>query len=158
MRFVGLDLDSFAYHVLLDALVEKIYLNAFDIIVRQIRSRGYENHMTNVIVVKHLCKERRLEEAEGFLNGLMCRGEELKGPEVSFLVGALCESYRFERAFELVKQFGSSGLVPLDHAYGVWIKGLVRGGRVDEALEFFSQKKDSEGYFPATVRYILFLF
>ncbi|KAG5053229.1 Pentatricopeptide repeat-containing protein, mitochondrial [Glycine soja] len=153
MRFVGLDLDSFAYHVLLDALVEKNYLNAFDIIVRQIRSRGYENHMTNVIVVKHLCKERRLEEAEGFLNGLMCRGEELKGPEVSFLVGALCESYRFERAFELVKQFGSSGLVPLDHAYGVWIKGLVRGGRVDEALEFFSQKKDSEGYFPATVRY-----
>ncbi|KAG4962064.1 hypothetical protein AAZX31_14G038100 [Glycine max] len=153
MRFHGLDLDSFAYHVLLEALVEKNYLNAFDIIMRQIRARGYENHMTNVIVVKHLCKERRLEEAEDFLNGLMCRGEELKGPEVSFLIDALCESYRFERAVELVKQFGSSGLVPLDHAYGVWIKGLVRGGRVDEALEFFSQKKDSEGYFPATVRY-----
>lgn len=133
--------------------MEKNYLNAFDIIVREIRKRGFENHVTNVIVVKHLCKERRLEEAEEFLQGLVCRGEELQGPEVSFIVGALCESFRFERAVELVRQFGSSGLVPLDHAYGVWIKGLVQVGKVDEALEFFAQKKDSEGYLPATGRF-----
>ncbi|CAJ1971204.1 unnamed protein product [Sphenostylis stenocarpa] len=158
MRFIGLDLDSFAYHVLLDSLVEKNYLNAFDIVVRQIRARGFENHLTNIIVIKHLCKERRLEEAEDFLNDLKCRGEELKGPEVSFLVGALCESSRFERAVELVKQFGSSGLVPLDHAYGVWVRSLVQGGRVDEALEFFSQKKDFEGYCPTTIRYNVLLY
>ncbi|KAK7372694.1 hypothetical protein VNO80_06081 [Phaseolus coccineus] len=158
MRFLGLDLDSCAYHVLLNSLVEKNYLNAFDIILRQIRARGFESHTTNIIVVKHFCKERRLEEAEGFLNGLMCRGKGLKGPEVSFLVGALCESFRFERAVELVKQFGSSGLVPLDHAYGAWVKGLVKGGRVDEALEFFSQKKDSEGYSPSTARYNILIY
>ncbi|TKY57095.1 Pentatricopeptide repeat-containing protein [Spatholobus suberectus] len=158
MRFVGLDLDSFAYHVLLDSLVEKNYLNAFDFVAGQIRRRGFENHVTNVIVVKHLCKERRLEEAEEYLNGLVCRGEELKGPEVGFLVGALCESFRFERAVDLVRQFGGSGLVPLDHAYGVWIKGLVQGGKVDEALEFFTQKKDSEGYSPATVGYNVLIY
>ena len=158
MRFIGLDLDSFAYHVLLGSLVEKNYLNAFDIILRQIRARGFENHATNIVVLKHLCKQRRLEEAEGFLNDLMCRGEGLKGPEVSFLVGALCESFRFERAVELVKQFGSSGLVPLDHAYGAWVKGLVQGGRVDEALEFFSQKKDSEGYCMSTFRYNILIY
>jgi len=158
MRFIGLDLDSFGYHVLLDSLVKKNYLNAFDIILSQIRARGFENHTTNIIVVKYLCKERRLEEAEGFLNGLMFRGEGLKGPEVSFLVGALCERFRFERAVELVKQFGSSGLVPLDHAYGAWVKGLVKGGRVDEALEFFSQKKDSDGYSPSTVGYNILIY
>ncbi|XP_052736426.1 pentatricopeptide repeat-containing protein At1g71210, mitochondrial isoform X2 [Vigna angularis] len=158
MRFIGLDLDSFSYHVLLDSLVEKNYLNAFDIILRQIRARGFENHATNIIVVKHLCKERRLEETEGFLNDLVRRGEGLKGPEVSFLVGALCECFRFERAVELVKRFGSSGLVPLDHAYGAWVKGLVRGGRVNEALEFFSQKKDSEGYCMSSSRYNVLIY
>jgi len=158
MRFIGLDLDSFAYHVLLDSLVEQNYLNAFDIIVRQIRARVFENHTTNIIVVKHLCKEGKLEEAEGFLNRLMGRGEGLKGPEVDFLVGALCESFRFKRAVELVKQFGSSGLVPLDHAYGAWVKGLVKGGRLDEALEFFSQKKDSEGYCPSTLSYNILIY
>ncbi|KAL2326312.1 hypothetical protein Fmac_025370 [Flemingia macrophylla] len=44
-------------------------------------------------------------------------------------------SFRFDRALELVRQFGNSGLVLLDNAYG--------------ALEFFTQKKHSEGYFPA---------
>lgn len=94
-----------------------------------------------------------MEEAEEYLNSIVCRGDELQGPEVSFIIGALCESFRFDRAVELVRQFGSCGLVPLDHAYGTWIKGLVQSGRVDEALEFFKQKKDSEGYIPATVRY-----
>ncbi|KAL2326313.1 hypothetical protein Fmac_025371 [Flemingia macrophylla] len=41
----------------------------------------------------------------------------------------------FDRALELVRQFGNSGLVLLDNAYG--------------ALEFFTRKKHSEGYFPA---------
>ncbi|KAL2316918.1 hypothetical protein Fmac_030794 [Flemingia macrophylla] len=158
MRFGGLDLDSFAYHVLLDSLVDQNYLNAFDVIVRQIRRRGFETHFTNVIVVKHLCKERRLEEAEEYLRNIVCRGDQLQGPEVSFTVAALCESFRFDRALELVRQFGSSGLVPLDNAYGAWIKGLVQGGRVDEALEFFTQKKHSEGYFPATVRYNVLIY
>ncbi|KAL2327840.1 hypothetical protein Fmac_021267 [Flemingia macrophylla] len=44
----------------------------------------------------------------------------------------------FDCALELVRQFGSSGLVLLDNAYG--------------ALEFFTQKKHFEGYFPAIVR------
>ncbi|XP_027330987.1 pentatricopeptide repeat-containing protein At1g71210, mitochondrial [Abrus precatorius] len=153
MRFHGLDLDCFAYHVLLNALVEKNYCNAFDSIVKQIRMKGYENHATNVIVVKCLCRQGRLEEAEAFLNELMCRGVELQGLEVSYLVGSLCESNRFERAIELVRQFGMSGLVPLEHVYGMWIKGLVKGGRVDEALEFFMKKKGSEGYILGTIRY-----
>ncbi|KAK7320485.1 hypothetical protein VNO77_29996 [Canavalia gladiata] len=153
MRFHGLDLDCVGYHVLLSALVEHNYFNAFDVIVRHIRGRGYESHVTNVIIIKCLCRQGRLDEAEGFLNGLVCRGTELQGPEVSFLVTTLCESNRFERAVELVRQFGNSGLVPLEHAYGMWIRGLVQVGRVDEALEFFMQKKGSEGYFPATVRY-----
>ncbi|KAK7300294.1 hypothetical protein RJT34_11136 [Clitoria ternatea] len=153
MRFQGLDLDSFGYHVLLNSLAEKSYFNAFDVIVRQIRMRGYEDHVTHVIVVKGLCRQGRLEEAEVFLNGLVLSGTELQGPEVNFLVGALCESNRFERAVELVSQFGGSGLIPLEHAYGMWIKSLVQSGRLDEALEFFMQKRNSEGYFPGNVTY-----
>lgn len=104
--------------------------------------------------MKCLCRQGRLEEAEAYLNNLVGSGKELHGSEVSFLVRALCESNMFDRAFELVREFGSSGLVPLDNAYGVWIKGLVQHGKLDEALEFFRQKRDSEGYVPSgPVRY-----
>ncbi|MED6114911.1 hypothetical protein PIB30_085138 [Stylosanthes scabra] len=153
MRFHGLDLDSFGYHVLLNALVEERYFNAFDVIVRQIRMRGFQDRFTNALVMKSLCKQGRLDEAEGFLLGLVDGGKELHGSEVSVLVNALCGSNRFDHAVRLVREFGNSGLVPLDNAYGVWIRGLVQGGRLDEALEFFRQKKEDEGYIPGLARY-----
>ncbi|XP_057421647.1 pentatricopeptide repeat-containing protein At1g71210, mitochondrial-like [Lotus japonicus] len=151
MRFQGLDLDGFGYHILLNSLAENNCYNAFDVIANQICMRGYESHMTNVIVIKHLCKQGRLEEAEAHLNGLVGSGKELHRSELSFLIGVLCESNRFERAVELVSEFGTS--LPLENAYGVWIRGLVQGGRLDEALEFFRQKRDSEGFVPCKVRY-----
>ncbi|KAK7276618.1 hypothetical protein RIF29_17761 [Crotalaria pallida] len=153
MRFQGLDLDTYGYHVLLNALAEGNYFNAFEVIAKQIRTRGYENHVTVAIVIKSLCKQGRLEEAEGYFDELMSSGKELDGSEVSLLVGAFCQGNRFDKAIRLVREFGEKGLVPLDKAYGVWIKGLVRGGRLNEALRFFWQKKDEEGYVPGSVRY-----
>ncbi|KAL1307716.1 hypothetical protein HN51_049616 [Arachis hypogaea] len=158
MRFHGLDLDSFGYHVLLNALVEKDYFDAFNVIIRQIRMRGFENRYTNVLVMKRLCNQGRLDEAEGFLFGLVDGGKELHGSEVSVLVSALCGSNRFDHAFRLVRKFGDSGLVQLDHAYGVWIRGLVQGGRLDEALEFFRQKKKDEGYIPGLAMFNVLIY
>jgi pentatricopeptide repeat protein len=153
MRFQGLDLDGFGYHILLNALAEENYFNAFNSILNQIRIRGYATSVTDSIVVKCMCKQGRLDEAEDYLNGLLGSGKELHGSEVSLLVGSLCERNRFEHAVEVVKEFGNSGLVPLEHAYGACVKGLVKGGRLDEALEFFRQKRDSGGYVPGLFRY-----
>ncbi|KAL2327911.1 hypothetical protein Fmac_021338 [Flemingia macrophylla] len=106
---LSFDLDTFTYHVLLDSFVDQNYLNSFDVIVRQIYRRGFQTHFTNVvIIIKHLCKERRLEEAEEYLCNRVCRGDKLQGPEVSLIVAALCESFRFDCDLELVRQFGSS--------------------------------------------------
>ncbi|KAL2340999.1 LOW QUALITY PROTEIN: hypothetical protein Fmac_008939 [Flemingia macrophylla] len=64
---------------------------------------------------------------------MVCRGDQLQGPEVkSFIIAALCESFRFDCDLEL---FGSSGLVPLDNACEAWIKDLVQGSKVDETLD-----------------------
>ncbi|KAE9614890.1 putative pentatricopeptide [Lupinus albus] len=153
MRFQGLDLDTFGYHVLLNALVEQNYFNAFEVIAKQIRLRGYENHVTDAIVIKSLCKQGRLDDAEAYFNGLVSSEKELDGSEVSVLVSAFCQNNRFDKAIRFVREFGEMGLVPLDNAYGVWIRGLVCGGRLDEALQFFWQKKDEEGYVPGSVRY-----
>ncbi|XP_061375015.1 pentatricopeptide repeat-containing protein At1g71210, mitochondrial [Gastrolobium bilobum] len=153
MRFKGLDLDSYSYHILLNALVEEKCFDAFDAILKQIRLRGYENRFTYVIVVKCLCRRGRLKQAEAYLKGLLGGGKELNGSEVGFLVGALCQSNRFDRAVKLVVELGNSAFVPLENAYGVWIRSLVRRGMLDEALEFYRQKKDSEGYVPDLARY-----
>ncbi|CAJ2634337.1 unnamed protein product [Trifolium pratense] len=153
MRFQGLDLDGFGYHILLNALAEDNYFNAFNTILNQIRIRGYATSVTDSIVVKCMCKQGRLDEAEDYLNGLLGSGKELHGSEVSLLVSSLCDRNRFDHAVEVVKEFGKSGLVPMEHAYGACVKGLVKGGRLDEALEFFRQKRDSGGYVPGLLRY-----
>ncbi|KAL2326314.1 hypothetical protein Fmac_025372 [Flemingia macrophylla] len=49
----------------------------------------------------------------------------------------------FDCTLELVRQFRSYGLVLLDKAY--------------RALEFFTQKKHSKGYFPATISFVLYI-
>lgn len=115
--------------------------------------RGFQNHVTHSIVIKSLCKQGRFDEAEGYLNALVASGNELDASEVSFLVGALCQGNRFHKAFRMIRQFGETGLLPLENAYGVWLKGLVRGGKLDEALKFFWRKKDEEGYVPGLVWY-----
>jgi len=153
MRFQGLDLDIVGYHILLGALAKDNYFNSFDVILNQIQSKGYATRVTHTIVVKFLCNQDRLDEAENYVIGLLDSGKKLHGSEVGFLVGSLCERKKFGHAFELVKKFGNPGLNLLERAYGVCIKGLVKGGRLDEALEFFRQKRDSEGYVPRWYMY-----
>ncbi|KAJ7960461.1 Pentatricopeptide repeat-containing protein [Quillaja saponaria] len=153
MRFKGLDLDSFAYHVLLNALVEENCFDVVEVIVKQIQIRNYENDITRAIMIKSLCKQKRLDEAESFLNGLLSSGKVLNGHEVSVLVDALCKNEKFERAGKLVGELQDKGLVPMERAYGLWIKHLIRAGGLDRALEFLQDKKTLEGYVPDVFRY-----
>ncbi|KAJ7964914.1 Pentatricopeptide repeat-containing protein [Quillaja saponaria] len=153
MRFQGLDLDSFAYHVLLNALVEGNCFDVVDAIVKQIQVRGCENDITHAIMVKSFCKQKRFDVAESFLNGLVSSGKLLNGHAVSILVDALCKNKNFERAGKLIEELQATGLVPMEHAYGVWIKDLVQAGGLDRALEFLQDKKSLEGYVPDVFRY-----
>ncbi|KAL6966644.1 hypothetical protein U1Q18_032424 [Sarracenia purpurea var. burkii] len=153
MRFQGIDLDGFSYHVLLNALVEENYFDAVDVIAKQIGNRGFESELTHSVLIKNLCKQNQLDKAELFLRGLVSAGWTLSGYCVSVLVDALCKGNQFERAGILLEEFRQLGMVPVDHAYGVWIRDLVQVGKIDGALEFFHRKKSLEGYVPDLFRY-----
>ncbi|KAF7815541.1 pentatricopeptide repeat-containing protein [Senna tora] len=154
MRFQGLDLDSFGYHILLNSLVEKNCFDAFQMILEQIQLRGHDNRITHSLIMKNLCKQRRFDEAEEYLNGMVSNGEVLHGAEVNVLVNALCENKMFERARKLVAEFSNLGLVNVN---GMWVRDLVRAGRLDEALEFLQQKIYFEGYIPSPFPYNLLI-
>ncbi|PSR86730.1 Pentatricopeptide repeat-containing protein [Actinidia chinensis var. chinensis] len=154
MRFQGVDLDGFAYHVLLNALVEENYFDAVDVVAKQILIRGFESQVTHSILVKNFCKQSQLDKAESALWELVSAGGwGLSGHGVSTLVDALCKRNQFEKAGELLEEFRQLGIVPLDRAYGVWIRDLVQAGKLDGALEFFQRKKSLEGYVPDLFRY-----
>lgn len=153
MRFQGIDLDGFAYHVLLNALVEESYFDAVDMVAKQISLRGFESEVTYSIVVKNLCKQNQLDKAESFIRGLVSDGGVLNGRCVSTLVDALCNRNMFEKAGELLDEFHALGMECVDHAYGVWIRDLVQAGKIDGALEFLKSKKTLEGYVPDLFRY-----
>lgn len=157
MRFSGVDLDPFAYHVLLNSLVEDRHFEVADMIADQIRSRGLMDEITHSIILKSFCKQNNLDRAEEYLRGLMedyGNGKVgLNGVLVGNLVDALCKDKQFERAGKLVKEVKNLGTVPLEHAYGVWIRNLVKVGNLDGALELLRSKRELDGYAPDIYRY-----
>lgn len=154
MRFQGLDLDAFAYHVLLNALVEENCFDAVQVVASQISMRGFENDVTQSVMVKWFCKQNMLDEAEGYLRRLVTDGRsgKVNGSVVGVLIHALCKHKKFKQAGKLLDEFRGSGLV-LDSAYAVWIGDLAQAGRLDEALKIFQSKKSLEGYVPDVFRY-----
>ncbi|XP_022946522.1 pentatricopeptide repeat-containing protein At1g71210, mitochondrial [Cucurbita moschata] len=153
MRFQGLDLDSFAYHVLLNSLVEENCFDAVHVIVKQITLRGFVNEITHYLMLKNFCKQSQLDEAETFLHDLVGSGKGLNGRMLGFLVSALCKSGNFERAWKLVEGFRDLELVSMDHVYGVWITELIRAGMLERALQFLYSRKSDESYIPDVFRY-----
>lgn len=153
MRFQGIDLDEFTYHVLLNALVEEGCFTAFDMVAKQIKVRGFENMMTHALLVKGFCKQKELDRAESYTRELVRSGVQLSGNVIGVLVDGFCKDNQFEKAGMLVEEFRESGMVPMEDAYSVWIRDLVRAGRLEGALEFLKSNKGMDGYVPNVFRY-----
>lgn len=155
MRFHGADLNAVAYHVLLNALIEEGSFDAVSMVLGQIRMRGHESQVTHALVMKNLCKQNRLKDAEEYLHRLVSEGEEVSGHVLGVLVDAICKKdmNMFLHAGKLIQEFGEAGVVSMQQAYGVWIKNLAQEGRVNGAMEFFRTKKIQEGYIPELFRY-----
>lgn len=162
MRFSGIDLDPFAYHVLLNSLVEKGHFDVADMILNQIQLRGLVNDVTHSIVLKLFCKQNKLDEAEQYLNSLIADNGNgkvgSKGVLVGNLVDDLCKYKQFQRASNLVDVVRTLGTVPMQQAYGVWIGNLVKSGNLDGALEFIRSKKEDDGYVPDIYRYNMLVY
>lgn len=144
MRFHGLDLDEYCYHVLLNALVEQSCFDAFDMVAKQIEFRGLQNSVTHAVLVKGLCKKKEWDRAETYTRDLMKSGMGLSEAVIGTLVAGLCKDKMFERAAEVVEEFGGSK-VPLQAAYNMWIRDLVRAGHLEGALEILKKMKGMDG-------------
>ncbi|KAL6507134.1 hypothetical protein OROHE_022033 [Orobanche hederae] len=154
MRFVGLDLDEIAYHVLMNSLVEEGYFDVVETVAKEIKIRGFQNEITHSIMMKSFCKQNELEMCEEYLRSLVKDDEKQLGETaVGIFVDALCKDNQFERASLVVEEFNRMGLIRMDHAYGVWIRDLVKVGKLDGALEFLKHKQVVEGYVPDIFRY-----
>ncbi|KAM6601121.1 hypothetical protein CsatA_020730 [Cannabis sativa] len=153
MRFQGLDLDAFGYHVLLNALVEMECFDAVKVIAKQIEMRGFESELTWSVMVKNFCKQKLFEEAGAYLRGLVSDGRSLKGDELGGLVTSLCKDGKFEQAEKLIEEFKDTETVPMTKSYDAWVMNLVWAGRQDEALEFMKKQKFLDGYVPDLFRY-----
>ncbi|XP_058085038.1 pentatricopeptide repeat-containing protein At1g71210, mitochondrial [Magnolia sinica] len=153
MRFQGLDLDIFTYHVLLNALVEEKSFDVVDVVSRQITMRGLENDVTCCIRMKNLCKQNRLDEAELYLRELETNHDFINEHILSVLVEAHCKQKKFEKACGLIEEFGKSGKVRMGPAYRVWIQELIHARQVDTAMDFFHSKSKMEGYVPEVFCY-----
>lgn len=153
MRFQGLDLDELGYHVLMNSLVEENFYDFAESVAKDIRLRGFQNHVTHSIIMKSFCKQNDLESGEEYLRSLLEGNRaELNGAPVAIFVGVLCKNRQFERAALLIDEFQNLGVNLMEKAYGVWIKELVKAGELDRALKFLKDKQGVDGYVPDIFR------
>lgn len=149
MRFQGLDLNSFAYHVLLNSLVEERCFDMVQVLLHQIAARGYESLMTTCLKLKNLCRQNRVDEAENFLRTLAKCGEEVQEHMLHVVVDARCKQGRFDDARALAHEFVDANL---SKTYALLISDLVQTGNLNSALDLFKSKR-MEGFLPDLVCY-----
>ncbi|GER36081.1 pentatricopeptide repeat-containing protein, partial [Striga asiatica] len=154
MRFLGVDLDALAYHVLLNSFIDHGYFDAVETVAREIRLRGFQNEITHSIMMKSFCKRNELEKGEEYLRALARdNAEQLSDTVVGIFVDALCKNNQLKRAELLVLDLQKMGIISLDHAYGVWIKDLVKAGKLDSALEVLKDKQATKSFIPDVFSY-----
>ncbi|KAF9594641.1 hypothetical protein IFM89_034263, partial [Coptis chinensis] len=158
MRFHGTDLDPFAYHVLLNALVEQSRFEFVQVVLKQLELRGFENEVTLCLRVKNYCKQNKLREAVFYLRRLQSRGDVVNDHMVGLLVDAHCKKNKFEGAHRLMEDFWGLSRFPLGHTYGIWNRDLVQAGKLDGVMDFLQSKKSTEGYVPEVFRYNVLVF
>ncbi|XP_074584021.1 pentatricopeptide repeat-containing protein At1g71210, mitochondrial-like [Curcuma longa] len=151
MRFHGLDLHPFAYHVLLNSLVEASMFDFADALHGEMSEGGITGPVSACIQLKSLCYQRRLAEAETRLRELaaspMITSRTVASHMVGTVVRAYCRKGKFEKAGRIVDEFGFT------EVYGLWIGNLVSAGKLDAVLEFLVSKKSSEDYIPESFHY-----
>ncbi|WOL13236.1 hypothetical protein Cni_G22005 [Canna indica] len=151
MRFQGLDLQCFSYHVLLNSLVDASIFDFADDLFCQIIDRGLAGPVTYCIHLKSLCRQGRLQDAEAYLRERAASpttgSRTVAGHMVSTLVHALCREGKFEAAGRIVDEFGCI------EAYSVWVGNLLGAGKLDTVLNFLVSKKASEDYIPESSHY-----
>ncbi|KAK8915899.1 Pentatricopeptide repeat-containing protein [Platanthera zijinensis] len=135
MRYHGLDLDDFCYHVLLNSLVEASLFEFADSVFTHIDARGLAGPVTACIRVKSLCRQGRLDDAAAYLRELYLCDQLVADRTVGTLVQALCKAGRVDCAGQIVEEFSSS------EAYSVWISHLLSAEKFDTAMEFLRKKK-----------------
>lgn len=147
MRFQGLDLDRFAYNMLLNRLVEEDCFDVVDTIYKQILQAGIEDSNTYGILIKNLCKQGKLDEAKQLLNELKRKAGTVNESALEIVISALCKDKKMKEACTLIEEFRKEGKIPMSKVYDAWIGAMVEDKKVDDALEFF-QKRTLEGYVP----------
>ncbi|KVH99360.1 pentatricopeptide repeat-containing protein At1g71210, mitochondrial-like [Cynara cardunculus var. scolymus] len=152
MRYQGIDLDDFSYHVLLNALVEEDDFDGVESVARQIKSRGFESEVTYSILIKAFCRKKEFDRAETYLREMMDSGVKIKsrGHMVGALVDGLCKNDQFDKAGKLVDEFGEF------YVYDIWIRELLRARKLDGAMEFMQKTRNQElvvHYVPDIFRY-----
>ncbi|CAN8239303.1 unnamed protein product [Cochlearia groenlandica] len=153
MRFRGLDLDTFGYHVLLNALVEEKCFDTVDVVFDQITARGFLCAVTHSIFMKKMCKQGQLDKAEDYLRSLVPNDPDGCGASLGILVDALCTKKMFQEATKLLDDIKVVGTVPMNRGYSIWLRALIEAGFLNNISDFLEQISPLEGYEIEVVRY-----
>ncbi|KAL9681170.1 hypothetical protein QQ045_012951 [Rhodiola kirilowii] len=155
---LGGHVEAASCNALLAAMDRKGMLQEVNALMCMMKEKGIQpNVITYGIIINHLCKARRVDQALEILAKLKNsedEGEVFVKPDViiyNTLIDGLCKVGRVDDACDLMNKMKSdSKCAPTTATYNSLIDGLCKVGEIDRGLELFERMK-ADGVSPNVI-------
>lgn len=160
MRLGG-KVDTVPCNALMTGLIKEQDFQRMNLLMKEMKEKNIQpDVVTYGILINHLCKIRRVDEAIEVLEKMKVDAEENGGisvePDVvlyNTLIDGLCKVGRQEEALVLMEKMKSEdGCSPTTSTYNTIMDGFCKVGEIDRSFELFNQM-NNEGVIPNVITY-----
>lgn len=161
MRLGG-KVDTVPCNALMTGLIKEQDFQRMNLLMKEMKEKNIQpDVVTYGILINHLCKLRRVDEAIGVLERMKGDNAEENGgisvkPDAvlyNTLIDGLCKVGRQEEALVLMEKMKSQdGCAPITSTYNTIMDGFCKVGEIDRSFELFNQM-NNEGVIPNVITY-----
>ncbi|XP_047315619.1 pentatricopeptide repeat-containing protein At3g61520, mitochondrial-like [Impatiens glandulifera] len=131
-------------NILLNSLSKQHRFQEMNLLMADMKEKGVQpDAITFGILINHLCKFHRMNEAMDVFERMQTEGNTVKPDAIIFntLINGLCKVGKQEDGLDLLTKMKSERIQPTAATYNCLIDGFCKVGEMDKAFELFETMK-----------------
>ncbi|XP_051147659.1 pentatricopeptide repeat-containing protein At3g61520, mitochondrial [Andrographis paniculata] len=141
----GYDVSITAYNNLLTFLSRKNDFGRMNLLMKEMKEKGIKpDVVTCGIVVKHLCRSRRVDEAMEFLEKMTDEEIGVTPDTIMYntIIDGLCKVGRWEEGLKVMEKMSRESKCSANTVtYNCMIDGVCKAGEIEKGLELFEEMR-----------------
>ncbi|KAG6523516.1 hypothetical protein ZIOFF_013377 [Zingiber officinale] len=154
VKDAGGSIEAPVFNALLIGLAAIRDVARMNLLFSEMKDLGVRPHVVTIgILINHLCKSRRLDDALNVLDAMLqdglflfdwMRSSHACDPDnvtYTILIDAFCKAAEFDMAHELLTKMEKERIAVNVFTLNAFVNGMCRHGMIGSALDFFRKKK-----------------